>query len=52
VQKWPDCQRGGYSQTDVFFFFFEKKNYKKKNKLKKVGIIWEVLDTIGQIAKN
>jgi hypothetical protein len=32
------------------FFFFLKKIYKKL-KIKKLGAIWEVLDTIGQIAK-
>ena len=49
VQKWPDDQKGVYSQLD---FFFSKKKNCKKWKIKKLWAIWEVLDTIGQIEKN
>ena len=40
MQKWPDDQRGGCSHLEFFY---------KKLKIKKLGAIWKVLDTIGQI---
>jgi hypothetical protein len=37
--------------SNGFFFFLKKKKIIKKLKIKKLWPIWEVLDTIGQIAK-
>jgi hypothetical protein len=39
MARWPK------SHPEFFFFFY------KKLKIKKLGAIWEVLETIGQIEK-